>query len=224
VTGLPPEHGGSGDPSPFTAIGVEAAIRACLAEAFGSEELDGCTIAIAGLGHVGAKLAARLTERGAQLIVSDIDPAKRTFADTVGAIWVEPDEELVVDCDVLAPCALGGAIHRNNVNQLRCSIICGSANNVLADDGLAEELAAREILYAPDFIANAGGLIHVYGEIHELSDDETVALAEGIGASVSSVLEAARTREITPLAAAYEVARERLEGARRRGAPAKLAS
>jgi leucine dehydrogenase len=224
VTGLPPEHGGSGDPSPFTAIGVEAAIRACLAEAFGSEELHGRRIAIAGVGHVGAKLATRLAERGAELILSDIDPSKRMLAETLGADWVEPEAELVVDCDVLAPCALGGAIHEGNVDELRCSIVCGSANNVLADDALAERLAAREIIYAPDFIANAGGLIHVYGEIHDLSDEETVALAEGIRNSISWVLEAARMRAITPLAAAYAVARERLEAARRRGTPAKLAS
>jgi leucine dehydrogenase len=224
VTGLPPEHGGSGDPSPFTAIGVEAAIRACLAEAFGSEELHGRRIAIAGVGHVGAKLATRLAERGAELILSDIDPSKRMLAETLGADWVEPEAELVVDCDVLAPCALGGAIHEGNVDELRCSIVCGSANNVLADDALAERLAGREIIYAPDFIANAGGLIHVYGEIHDLSDEETVALAEGIRNSISWVLEAARMRAITPLAAAYAVARERLEAARRRGTPAKLAS
>jgi leucine dehydrogenase len=224
VTGLPPEHGGSGDPSPFTAIGVEAAIRACLAEAFGSAELHGRRIAIAGVGHVGAKLATRLAEHGAELILSDIDPGKRMLAERLGADWVEPEAELVVDCDVLAPCALGGAIHEGNVEELRCSIVCGSANNVLADDALAERLAAREILYAPDFIANAGGLIHVYGEIHGLSDEETVSLAEGIRDSTSWVLEAARLHGITPLAAAYEVARERLEAARRRYAPAKLAS
>jgi leucine dehydrogenase len=224
VTGLPPEHGGSGDPSPFTAIGVEAAIRACLAEAFGSEELDGRTIAIAGLGHVGAKLAGRLAERGAALVVSDIDPSKQALAERLGARWVEPEEELVVDCDVLAPCALGGSVHEGNVHELRCSIVCGSANNVLADDALADELAAREIIYAPDFIANAGGLIHVYGEIRELSDEETVALAEGIRDSVGSVLETARLRGITPLAAAYELARERLKRARLESPPAKLGS
>jgi len=224
ATGLPPEHGGSGDPSPFTAIGVEAAIRACLAEVFGSEELHGRRIAIAGLGHVGAKLAARLAERGAGLIVCDIDPGKQVLAEDLGANWVEPDEELLVECDVLAPCALGGAIEPDNVEKLRCAIVCGSANNVLANDALAERLAEREILYAPDFIANAGGLIHVYGEIHELSDEETVALAEGIRDSISSVLETARLREITPLAAAYELARERLKEARLESPPARLAS
>jgi leucine dehydrogenase len=110
------------------------------------------------------------------------------------------------------------------VAELGCSIVCGSANNMLVEDELADELAARDILYAPDFIANAGGLIHVYSEVEDLSHERTVELAEGIGDTLASILEASRARGITPLAAAYEVARERLEGARRGPAPAKLPS
>jgi leucine dehydrogenase len=224
VTGLPPEHGGSGDPSPFTALGVESAMRACAASAFDTAELRDRRVAIAGLGHVGAKLARRLAAAGAELVVSDIDPSKRRLAEDLDADWVEPEELLVAECDVVAPCALGGAIDSGNVGELRCAVVCGSANNILAEDGLAGKLAARGILYAPDFIANAGGLISVYSELHDLDRRRTERLTEGIGDSLHSILEAAESRGITPLAAAYEIARERLERARRDPGPAKLAS
>ena len=110
VTGLPADHGGSGDPSPYTAIGVEAAMRACARARFGSPRLVGRRIVIAGLGHVGAKLARRLAEHGADVAVSDIDTAKREVALELGAEWLEPTQALVAQCDILAPCALGGAI------------------------------------------------------------------------------------------------------------------
>lgn len=211
VTGLSPEHGGSGDPSPFTAMGVEAAMRACAREAFGTVDLRGRRIVVAGLGHVGSKLARRLVEAGAELIVSDIDPAKQALAQELAAEWVEPEEEIVVQCDLLAPCALGGAIHAGNVSLLRCRAICGCANNQLADERLAEALLDRGILYAPDFIANAGGLIHVYREIRGYSEEEAIELVLAIEGSVDGVLRAARERGITPLLAAHELARERLD-------------
>ena len=222
VTGLPPAQGGSGDPSPLTALGVETAIRACADAVFGDPGLEGRTVAIAGLGHVGERLARRLAAAGADLIASDVDHGKRALAEELGATWVEAADELLVECDVLAPCALGGAIHSGNVGELRCSILCGSANNMLADDGLAEELAARGVLYAPDFIANAGGLIRVYGEIHGLGEERVKELVAGIGDTLDGVLNAADSRRITPLAAAYEIARERLHGSRRNGRPEKL--
>ncbi len=224
VVGLPPEHGGSGDPSPVTALGVETAMRACATAAFGSPDLEGLRVAIAGLGHVGAKLAALLDAAGAELIVSDVDPRKRALAAELGAAWVEPAAELEVECDLLAPCALGGAIHAGNVKRLRCTIVCGSANNVLADEALAGKLAERGILYAPDFIANAGGLINVYSELHGLDRPRIEDLVDGIGDALASILEAAAARGTTPLDAAYERARERLEVARGTSTPAKLAS
>ncbi len=149
LTGMPTERGGTGDPSPFTAIGVDAAIRACLGARFGDPTAAGRTVAVIGLGHVGAALARRLAATGCELIVSDIDPDKRRLATDLGAVWVDADEAMVVECDVLAPCALGGAIDAGNAVELRCEIICGSANNQLADDSLAESLAnARRPLCA----------------------------------------------------------------------------
>jgi leucine dehydrogenase len=213
VTGLPERLGGSGDPSPITARGVEAAIRACCERRYGSPDPAGRRITVIGLGHVGASLAERLAAAGAELAVCDIDEGKRELAARLGARWIEPARALTVPCEVLAPCALGGAIDERSITELDCEVICGSANNVLASDGLAEQLDAREILYAPDFIANAGGLINVYRELRGYSAERARELALGIEPAMTAILSAARERDVTPLVAAGEVARERLEGA-----------
>ena len=210
LTGLPPERGGSGDPSPFTAIGVEAAIRACVRERFGSGDLAGRRVAVVGLGHVGARLAERLAAAGCELGVSDIVAGRRELAASLGARWIDPADAMETECEVLAPCALGGAISAANATRLRCDVVCGSANNQLADESLAGPLAERGILYAPDFIANAGGLIHVYREIKGYSEERAVALAEGIERTLEAVLQIAAERGVSPLAAARERARERL--------------
>jgi leucine dehydrogenase len=213
VTGLPPERGGSGDPSPFTAVGVEAAMRACARGRFGSAALSGRRVVVVGMGHVGSELARRLAAAGADLVVSDIDPERQTRAVALGAEWLDPSEAMLAECDILAPCALGGAIDEENLPLLRCQAICGSANNQLADERLADDLAERGILFAPDFIANAGGLIHVYMEIRGYSEEKAIELAHGIEDTMSRVLEAARERSIIPLEAACELARERLHAA-----------
>jgi len=214
VTGLPADHGGSGDPSPFTALGVEAAMRACARERFGSTDLSSRRIVIAGLGHVGSKLAWRLADAGAELAVSDIDSAKRSLATELEAEWIEPSTEMLAECDILAPCALGGAIDAANLPRLRCEIVCGCANNQLADEGLADDLAERSILYAPDFIVNAGGLIHIYREIRGYSERQARQLTLGIEVNLNRILTAADERAITPLRAARELAQERLDAAR----------
>ncbi len=210
LTGLPPACGGSGDPSPFTAIGVEAAMRACARERFGDGRLTGRRVVVVGLGHVGASLAERLAANGCELVVSDVLASKRAEAKRLGARWAEPRKALAVDCDVLAPCALGGAIDSATAEALRCEIVCGSANNQLAEDSLAATLAGRDVLYAPDFIANAGGLINVYREIAGYGPERARELALGIEGTMSRVLALARTRRMTTLAAAKELAAERL--------------
>jgi leucine dehydrogenase len=188
-------------------------MRACAREHFGSRELAGLRIVVAGLGHVGEKLARRLVERGARVAASDIDPEKRSVAAELGADWIEPADELVADCDILAPCALGGAIDEANLRLLRCKVVCGCANNQLADDSLAESLAERGILYAPDFVVNAGGLIHVYREIQGYSESHARELALAIEDNLEAILTTARERDVTPLAAARAVAAERLSRA-----------
>jgi leucine dehydrogenase len=214
VTGLPFVHGGSGDPSPFTALGVEAAIRACCRERFGSRELTGRRIAVVGCGRVGEQLARRLAVAGAQLLLTDIDERKRDLVDELpDARWLSPDEALLADVDVLAPCALGSVIDETSVETVRCAVICGSANNQLADDRLAERLAARGVLYAPDFIVNAGGLINVSLELGPMGYDEAHPRERvaGIESVLARVLHTAAARGTTPLAAAIELARTRLD-------------
>ena len=215
VTGLPPELGGSGDPSPFTALGVEAAIRACVAHRYGDRDLHGLHVVVVGLGHVGARLAQLLAVAGARLTLADIDPAKRTVAERFGAAWTEPEAALTVPCDVLAPCALGGAIERSAIDRLGAGIVCGAANNQLAEEALADELDGAGVLYAPDFIANAGGLANVYREYRGLDADWARGRALGIEATMTRVLETAERLAITPEAAAQELAGERLAGALR---------
>jgi leucine dehydrogenase len=217
VVGKPVEDGGSGDPSPVTARGVEQAIRACCEHRFGSGDLIGRTVTVVGLGHVGRALAERLAAAGADLLVSDIDASKRASAERLGARWVDPTEATARECDVLAPCALGGTINPETIDGLRCVIVCGSANNVLASDDLADGLSERGILYAPDFIANAGGLINVYGELHDLGRDRLDELVDGIGNALRRVFDVAAARSVTPLEAARAVALERLEAASESG-------
>jgi leucine dehydrogenase len=211
VTGLPVESGGSGDPSPFTAAGVVAGMRACCAHRFGSADLAGRSVAVIGCGRVGEKVARRLAEAGAELLLADIDPAKRALAEELPrARWRDPRAALLADVDVLAPCALGGVLDEATADLLRCRIVCGSANNPLVRDGVAEALAARGILYAPDFIVNAGGLINVSVELGGYDSERArlrVAAIEDVTARLLAEADATGT---TPLAMAHALARRRL--------------
>ncbi len=213
VAGLPSAHGGSGDPSPATARGVLAAIRACLEHRRGDPSLVGVRVCVVGAGNVGGRLARLLAGAGAELMISDVDPARRALAEAIGAAWIEPVDAIATECEVLAPCALGGVIDAAVVERLRCEIVCGSANNVLAEELLAGALAERRIVLAPDFIANAGGLIRIFAELHDLDPDAVRGLVDGIGPHLLRVLRAAECQRVTPLAAAQEVALERLRGA-----------
>jgi leucine dehydrogenase len=212
VVGLPRGQGGSGDPSPITARGVLAAIRACLDHRFGATSLSGRRVCVIGAGHVGSHLARLLTVGGASVAVSDIDPERRCLAEELDAEWVEPEDATTLSSDVLAPCALGGAVDEENVDALRCRIVCGAANNVLADEALADRLRQRGILYAPDFIANSGGLISVYAELNGLGRPEVVRLVEGLGTSLRRIFEDAEAEGVTPLTSARRLALRRLRG------------
>jgi leucine dehydrogenase len=215
VTGQPLERGGSGDPSGFTARGVVAAMHASCEHAFGSRELAGRRVAVVGLGRVGERLTRRLAAAGAELVLADIDEAKRALtADLPGARWVYPAAALLAEVDVLAPCALGGVLSEATVPRLRCAVVCGAANNQLAHDGVAADLASRGILYTPDFIANAGGLIQVSAELTGEGPDEVEARVDGLEDDIRALLAHAEAAGTTPLAAARERARRRLAGAR----------
>jgi leucine dehydrogenase len=211
VSGLARSRGGSGNPSPFTARGVEAAMRACCERAFGTRDLAGRTIAIVGAGHVGSELAKRLSRAKAKLTIADINPAKKEIAADLNARWTDPSTALLADVDIVAPCALGGAIDEVNVSRLRAKVVCGAANNQLAHDGLADDLHELGILYAPDYIVNAGGLINISVEFDESGYDPAEARrrVDGIEETVSTILAAPGT----PLAAADRLARGNLQRA-----------
>jgi leucine dehydrogenase len=167
VVGLPYERsGGSGNPGPFTAWGTFRGIQSVLKKMYDSDSLENRTVAIQGLGSVGLELAHFLYWAGARLIVTDIDRSKcQEVARMTGAQIISPEDILKMECDVFAPCAMGGIIHEDVIPQLKCRAIAGSANNQLLKDTDADELFSRGILYAPDFVINAGGLLNVTQEL-----------------------------------------------------------
>jgi leucine dehydrogenase len=212
VTGLATERGGSGDPSPWTALGVEAAIRVACERVFGSSSLEGRSIAVVGVGSVGGRLAELLTEGGAQLVLADIDERRRELAYRLGARWTDPRSALTAGVDVLAPCALGGVLDDESVPLLRARAIAGAANNQLTHEAVGELLAARGILWVPDFVANAGGVVNIAVELEPEGYDTARAetRVRAIGDTVRTVLDHAEATGSTPLAAALEIARRRV--------------
>jgi leucine dehydrogenase len=166
VTGVDVSHGGSGDPSPFTALGVRRGIEACVKLRLGRASLEGIHVAVQGVGHVGYHLCRELTAQGAKLSVADVDPLKAERAEReFGAQIVPLDGIFEVECDVLAPCALGSALNDATIPHINAPIIAGAANNQLAEPHHGDDLNARGILYAPDYAINAGGLVNVAMEV-----------------------------------------------------------
>lgn len=212
VTGLSRARGGSGDPSPLTAVGVEASIETVCARLFGSPSLAGRSIAIVGLGHVGARLAERCARAGARLVLADVDGAKRGLAEKLGARWTTPARALTAKVDVLSPCALGGVLSAVVASKLRCRAIVGAANNQLTAEPVATLLTERGILWAPDFVVNAGGVVNLAVELRPEGYDAAVARrrARAIGATLAEVLDAADADGVTPLAAANALAERRI--------------
>jgi leucine dehydrogenase len=215
VTGLSRRRGGSGDPSPWTALGVEAAIRASLERKLGDPSPKGRTIVVSGLGHVGAALAKLLAKAGAKLVVADIDRSKKQLAEQLGARWVTPAKALTLQADVLAPCALGGLLDHESVPRLQVPIVAGAANNQLADDTVADLLAERGILWAPDFVANAGGIINIAVELGRGGYDPARARTqvEGVGDTMREIFDHSRAEGDTPFSAALVLAQRRVDEA-----------
>lgn len=213
VTGVSPAHGGGGDPSPVTAFGVLQGMKAAVRWTFGDTSLAGRTVAIQGLGSVGFHLASYLKEEGAKLFGADIDPEAIDRAqDELGVEIVPPDEILAVPCDVVAPCALGASLNDDTIGKLKAKIVAGAANNQLEDEERhGRELAERGILYAPDFVLNAGGLINVYNELlTSYNRERAMRMTRGIYLNMMRVFEISRDEKIAPSAAADRVAEERI--------------
>lgn len=212
VFGQSVARGGSGSPAQPTAMGVFHGIRASIAQVFGSDELEGRTVVVQGAGGVGSPLAEQLAAAGATVSVADIDPARaQLVAERVGGTAIPADGVLEAECDVYAPCAVGGSLSVESVPRLRCRIVAGSANNQLADPGAAEMLRDRGILYAPDFVINAGGAIAIVG-LEQLgwSRSELDGALAGIGETLRAVYEQADAQGISTAAAADALADERL--------------
>ena len=206
---------GSGDPSPFTAIGCRRGIEAAVEFQFGRTDLAGMHVAIQGVGHVGHYLATQLHERGARLTIADVNEENlRRTATATGATMVGADEILAVECDVLAPCALGAVFDDATIPTLRTKIIGGAANNVLAEDRHGLSLQQRGILYAPDYVINAGGLINVATEYRPDGYARDVALAgcDAIHDTLMQVFERARSTDTPTHIIADQIAEERIFG------------
>ena len=205
VTGLAPELGGFGDPSPATARGLVAALRGV--QRFRGERVEGLHVAISGAGKVGGDFARQLLALGCRVTVADVDPAR---AAATGGEVADPATVHRTPCDVFAPCALGGVLDEHTVPELSCTAIVGAANNQLARPVVAELLEEHAITFVPDFVANAGGIVLVAEELHRGTAERAEALVQRIETTVLTVLERAAHAGITPLAAAEAMAEERL--------------
>ncbi len=216
VVGLPDAVGGSGEPAGPTSLGVYESLRATLERVAGTADVAGRRITISGLGQVGSRLAVRLAAEGAALTVTDVNPAKRDLALELGADWCTPGEEHLAPADVFVPAGIGGLLTDDVIDALDAKAVCGPANNPLASRSGAERLAARGILYAPDFVVNAGGVIYLDLEAKHLgSRVEIMERVAAIGGTVRRIFDEAEARGVTPLEAAEELAAERLSGGTR---------
>ncbi len=217
VTGAATYTGGSGDPSPVTAWGVYHGIRACLEVVYGTPDVSGRTIAIQGLGAVGLHLAKFLHDGGARLLFSDISERKLESAVAkFGGEIIDGDDFYSTECDVLAPCAIGGIINASTIPRIRAPIIAGAANNQLDDeerDGALLEQAG--IVYAPDYVINAGGLINVAAELDGLPPEKAMHDAANIFDTVKRIINLSRAGNITTTAASNQVAEERINNVSR---------
>ncbi|MGB3374689.1 MAG: Glu/Leu/Phe/Val dehydrogenase dimerization domain-containing protein [Microbacterium sp.] len=223
VVGLPSTVGGSGEPAGPTSLGVYSSLQAVLERVTGSASPEGRRVTISGLGQVGGRLASRLAEQGAQLTVTDINPARQTLASEIGATWVEPGSEHLVAGDVFVPAGIGGVLTDEVIDALDVKAVCGPANNPLASHAGADRLASRGILYAPDFVVNAGGVIYLDLEAKQIgTSEEIMARVAGIGDAVRTILDAAEERGVTPLQAAEELAASRLRDGAEASGPLSL--
>ncbi|MCG8574118.1 MAG: leucine dehydrogenase [Flavobacteriales bacterium] len=210
VVGLP---GKSGDPSPVTAYGVYMGMKAAAKVQFGTDSLNGKKVAVQGVGHVGEYLVSHLAKEGAQVYISDIheDTLKRV-AEQYGATVVGLDDIYTVDMDIYAPCALGATVNDTTLGQLNCSIIAGAANNQLADETVHGEIVKdKGIIYVPDFMLNAGGVINCYAEVKGLSAEWAMGKAEEIYNTTLNILDRSSSENIPTYKIANAMAEERID-------------
>lgn len=213
VSGLPENMGGSGDPSPVTAYGVYVSMKASAREVWGNDSLAGKKVLVQGIGHVGDSLVGHLTKEGAKVYINDISEDRlKAAAAKYKAEVVSADTMFDLDIDVYAPCALGATVNDNTLASLTCKIICGAANNQLADEKVhGEEVGKKGILYAPDFVVNAGGIINVFYELEGYNRERAMAHAEKIYDTTFNLFQLAKKEGIPTYMAANRLGEQRIE-------------
>lgn len=213
VTGISRALGGSGDPSPVTALGVFVGMKSCSQEVFGGDSLKGRKVIVQGAGNVASYLCRHLAKEGAKIVVTDIFEEKaKTLAKSVKATFVKPDKIFSIPADIFAPCALGGILNDETIPKLKVKIVAGGANNQLLDEKKhMKMLTDRHILYAPDYAINAGGLMNVANELEGYREERALKQAEGIYDILRAVFALAKAEKIPTSEAANKLAEARIE-------------
>lgn len=213
VTGISESKGGAGNPSPITAYGVFMGMKAASKYAYGSDSLEGRTVVVQGIGHVGEVLVEHITNEGGKVIISDINEARlQEVSSKYGAEIYRGDDVYSIPMDIYAPCALGATVNNDTIGKLNAKVIAGAANNQLADENIHGALLQdRGIVYAPDFLINAGGIINVYAELENYGKQEIIRKTENIFDTTLEILNTAESNNITTHQAALKVALERIE-------------
>jgi len=216
VTGVSPAFGSSGNPSPVTAYGVYRGIKAAAKEAFGTDMLEGKVVAVQGVGNVAYNLCRHLHEEGAKLIVTDINKeAVQRAVEEFDAQAVDPNDIYGVECDIYAPCALGATINDETIPQIKAKVIAGAANNQLKETRHGDLIHELGIVYAPDYVINAGGVINVADELVGYNRERALKKVEGIYDNIEKVVEISKRDGIPTYLAADRLAEERIEKLRR---------
>jgi len=212
VAGVPETMGGSGDPSPITALGVFMGIKACVKELYGSDTLTGKSVIVQGIGNVGENLVKLLRDENVKVYISDINEERTgQVSKKYGAEAVSNNSIFDIDADVYSPCALGATVNTYTINKLKCAIIAGSANNQLEDENVhGQMLLDKGIIFAPDYVINAGGVINCYSELMGFSKKRTMQLTENIYEATRNVLKLSKAESISTIQAANKIAEKRI--------------
>lgn len=216
AAGFAQDKGGSGDPSPWTARGVFGGIKAACKRRFGTDDLQGRRVALQGVGHVGMYLLKFLRDAGAQVTVTDtVHRSVERAVSEYGATAVTPESIYDVDCDIYSPCATGQTVNPQTLKRLKCQIIAGAANNQLSDATVYQTIEERKMLYCPDFVINAGGVISVGGEYIEggWKQSWVEKKVDNIASTINKILDESESRRKFPEVVAHELARERVKAA-----------
>ncbi|MEO8148046.1 MAG: Glu/Leu/Phe/Val dehydrogenase [Bacteroidia bacterium] len=216
VTGLPESMGGGGDPSPVTAYGVFMGMKAAAKELWGTDNLSGRNVVVQGCGNVGQHLVRFITEDGGKVLVADIHPENLEKVSHLNATIIDKDSVYDADVDIYAPCALGATLNSINIAKLKCSIIAGAANNQLEDEAThGKMLMDKGILYAPDFLINAGGLINVYSELQGYDRAKALEATKLIYNVTLDIFKKSKTENIPTVDAAKNLAEKRIADAKK---------